>query len=244
MTAFTAKDIAKLGTILGIWAHPDDETFTMAGIMMAALANGQQTACVTATRGEKGSQDLTKWPLETLGQVREKEMEAALQIIGCAHHQWLDYIDGELTEVDSAEAVDRLGKIIRAVQPQTILTFGPDGMTGHTDHQTVSHWTSQAVQSAESSATIYHAVVAEEWYNSSGHELDKRFNIYFNIDKPPAVPEEQIDLLFKLPHDICRRKTNALRAQKSQTEAFFTQASAEDIHAMLCLEGFMISRSS
>jgi LmbE family N-acetylglucosaminyl deacetylase len=37
------------GTILSIWAHPDDETYLAGGVMAAASANGQRVVCVTAT---------------------------------------------------------------------------------------------------------------------------------------------------------------------------------------------------
>jgi LmbE family N-acetylglucosaminyl deacetylase len=37
-----AKMINSLGTIMSVWAHPDDETFTCAGIMRQAVNNGQK----------------------------------------------------------------------------------------------------------------------------------------------------------------------------------------------------------
>jgi hypothetical protein len=44
-----------LGTVLGIWAHPDDEAFLSAGLMAAARDVGQRVVCVTATLGEHGT---------------------------------------------------------------------------------------------------------------------------------------------------------------------------------------------
>ncbi len=52
----TQSDVAQLGTILGIWAHPDDETWSSAGLMAMAADNGQRVVCVTATYGENGVQ--------------------------------------------------------------------------------------------------------------------------------------------------------------------------------------------
>ena len=43
-----------LGSILGIWAHPDDEAWLSAGLMMQAIAAGHRVTCVTATKGEAG----------------------------------------------------------------------------------------------------------------------------------------------------------------------------------------------
>src|ERR671922_141060 len=38
-----------LGTILGVWAHPDDEAYLSAGLMARAVRNGSRVVCVTAT---------------------------------------------------------------------------------------------------------------------------------------------------------------------------------------------------
>lgn len=43
--------IDDLGTILGVWAHPDDESYLMAGTALRAMARGSRVACVTATAG-------------------------------------------------------------------------------------------------------------------------------------------------------------------------------------------------
>ena len=50
--------VADLGTVLGIWAHPDDEAYLSGGLMsIAARDHGNRVACVTATRGELGTAD-------------------------------------------------------------------------------------------------------------------------------------------------------------------------------------------
>ena len=55
-------DANPLGTILGVWAHPDDETWLSAVHMMRAVRAGDRVVCVTATRGELGSTDPERWP--------------------------------------------------------------------------------------------------------------------------------------------------------------------------------------
>ena len=39
---------AELGTILGIWAHPDDEAYLSGGLMAIAREHGSRVVCVTA----------------------------------------------------------------------------------------------------------------------------------------------------------------------------------------------------
>src|SRR3954462_1292944 len=124
-----------LGTVLSVWAHPDDETYLGGGLMSEAVRRGNRVVCVTATRGELGSPDEERWPSGApLAEVRTKELMEALAELGVAEHIWLDYPAGGCIDVDAAEAVDRLRTIIADVGPDTVLTFGPDGITGHDDH--------------------------------------------------------------------------------------------------------------
>jgi LmbE family N-acetylglucosaminyl deacetylase len=54
-----------LGTVLGIWAHPDDETFLSAGLMAAAREADKRVVCATATLGEHGTDDpQLQWDME------------------------------------------------------------------------------------------------------------------------------------------------------------------------------------
>lgn len=215
----TTQDVQRLGTILGVWAHPDDETFSAAGIMLAALKNGQQVVCLTATKGEAGVQDAKRWPPEQLGEIRAHELQAAYQILGITKHHWLDYKDGSCHLVDDNEGAARIREFIDKYQPQTILTFGPDGLTGHNDHQAVSRWASLATRGTD--ITIYHLTEEEERYEKYMKHLDAEHNIYFNIDKPPVCSLDSCDVAFKLNREQCQKKCAALKAMPSQTEAMF-----------------------
>lgn len=108
-------EVGDLGTILGVWAHPDDEAFLSGGVMAAARINGQRVVVVTATRGELGTPDPHTWPPHRPA-----------------------HVPIDIASVQVAGAID-------AVEPDTILTFGPDGYTGHRDHRTTSAWVDAAV---------------------------------------------------------------------------------------------------
>src|SRR5438128_2438170 len=71
-----------LGTVLGVWAHPDDETYLTAGLMARTVRDGGRVVCVTATRGEEGSFDEELWPSERMGAVREAELLRSLEVLG------------------------------------------------------------------------------------------------------------------------------------------------------------------
>ena len=234
------NDIRQLGTIMSVWAHPDDESFTAAGIMATDINNGQKVICVTATRGEAGVQDESRWPAERLGEIRAKELESALEQIGVQHHHWLDYYDGQCNCVRSEEAVSKIKRLINKYKPDTILTFGPDGITGHTDHQTVSEWVNDAAIGTD--ITVYHSVEEEQRYYDYMVEAHRKFNIYFNIDKPPVFDAKDCDIAFRLPKDIVAKKYSALKCMPSQTETMIKNTPPETMEAMLCIECFVKAR--
>src|SRR5512133_835777 len=134
------REVDELGTVLGVWAHPDDEAYLTAGIMARAVRNGSRVVCVTATRGEGGSMDEEKWPPQSMGEIRTEELERSLRILGVDEHVWLDMRDIDMDTGLPDEGYDRIREIVADVQPDTILTFGPDGMTDHAAHKDVSSW--------------------------------------------------------------------------------------------------------
>lgn len=231
----TNDDIRSLGTILGVWAHPDDESFTCAGIMAAAIENGQTVICITATRGEAGVQDESRWPPSQLGEIRAAELADALRILGVKHHHWLGYPDGGCADVNPKDAVEKIKQLIDRYSPDTILTFGPDGMTGHPDHQTVSKWASLAAEGEDIS--VYHVVENKNTYEKYLKKADEQFNIYFNIDQPPLREKRECDIGFCLNHELVRKKFTALAAMPSQTEGMlktFPEEVLDEIYECEC----------
>lgn len=237
----TTEDIKKLGTIMGVWAHPDDDTYSMGGIMAAAVQNGQTVVIVTATRGEAGVQDEKRWPAAELSKIRTEEMAAALNILGVKHHYWLDYPDGGCKNADQHKATDKIAEIIAAYKPDTILTFGPEGMTGHDDHKTVSVWANLAALKAGSNIKIYYAINTQEQYRALV-EADKQFNIFFNINEPPVCRSGECAVHFELTEDQYKLKLAALHAMPSQTEALLS-VFKESMRASLGVEAFTICRA-
>src|SRR5205823_12258012 len=102
------------GTMLGVWAHPDDETYLAAGLMAEAVQRGERVLCVTATRGEEGSWDEERWPTSEMGKVREAEMMASLEVLGVTEHHWLDYYDGTCADVPFDEVLGRGRGVLEA----------------------------------------------------------------------------------------------------------------------------------
>jgi LmbE family N-acetylglucosaminyl deacetylase len=230
--------VQDLGTILSVWAHPDDETFSCAGVMAAAVQNGQRVVCVTATRGERGIQDPLRWPPEHLATIRSQELAKALDILGVSEHHFLDYPDGECESVPLADGAKMIRKFIDLVQPNSIITFAADGMTGHPDHKSVSTWVKAATDVMDNPPNIYYCVTLRDVYHNHMKELDKKFNIFFNLPEPYLVETSECSLCFECDEKLCRLKYQALRAMPSQTEAMLLSSSLESFKEFIKYESF------
>ena len=208
----------RLGTILSVWAHPDDETYLCGGLMARAVRAGDRVVCVTATRGELGSPDEDRWPSGAqLAAVRTAEMESALAHLGVTEHHWLDYPDGGCADVDQDEALRRVTALMAEVRPDTVLTFGPDGMTGHDDHRAASRWATAAfAQVGRPGARLAYATHTPEWVSRFREPLD-RFNVFMGSE-PPMTPRAQLLVELQLEGDLLATKLDAIRSMTSQVE--------------------------
>ena len=136
--------------LLAVFAHPDDESFRCGGTLALLARRGvQQVHVLTATRGEAGScGDPPLCTPEGLPAVRERELRCACAALGIEPPRLLDYRDGTLAGVDEEEAVEQVLTVIRELRPQVLLTWPPDGLSGHPDHVAVSRWTALAFERA------------------------------------------------------------------------------------------------
>ncbi len=223
-----SSDVSQLGSIMGIWAHPDDETFMVGGLLSMAVANGQKVVCITATKGEAGVQDAGRWAPEQLGEIRAKELDMALQTLGIIDHHWLDYADGNCSSVDETAAVEKLITYIEQYKPDSIITFAPDGLTGHDDHIAVARWAVLAAEKSSIKPTVWCAVHTQEIYDSAFKAIHDKFNVYFNIDVPRLVPLQNCNIVVELPDEVLDKKLAALQAMPSQYEAFFQGISPQE----------------
>lgn len=133
--------------LLCVLAHPDDESLGVGGLLARSAAEGVETYLLTATRGERGWQGAPEeYPgPEALGRLREAELRAAAAVLGLREVQILGCGDGELDAADWPEAVAAVTDAVRRVRPQVVVTFGPDGATGHPDHIAVSQLATAAL---------------------------------------------------------------------------------------------------
>jgi len=134
--------------VLAVFAHPDDER--VIGPLLSRLAReGRETHLVIATDGSKGVRDFVHIPAgPELAAARTKEANCAASRLGVRQLHLLGLPDGGLASFEVLGKLrSGLAAIIDSLKPAVIITFGPEGGTGHPDHRLVGDVTTQIVQS-------------------------------------------------------------------------------------------------
>jgi LmbE family N-acetylglucosaminyl deacetylase len=206
-------------TLLGVWAHPDDETYLSAGLMLRVARAGGRVACFTATSGEQGTDDPDAWPPRRLAAQRRRELVAALDRVGVHESRMLGLPDGgcdALGPERETAVVAALTGLMEDLRPDLVVTFGPDGITGHPDHVAVSRWTTDAWSDAGRPGSLLYATTTSAFQERHG-ELHRRVELF-----PPGYPrpceDDEIALEVSLDPEELRRKRAALAAHASQTD--------------------------
>ena len=141
--------------IVAIFAHPDDERII--GPLLSKLARqGRETHLVIATDGAKGVRDFAHIPAgPALATERAKESSCAARRLGVRRLHLLGLPDAGLASFDALGKLrTALVAIIDSVKPAVIITFGPEGGTGHPDHRLVGDVVTQIVQADTRHATV------------------------------------------------------------------------------------------
>jgi LmbE family N-acetylglucosaminyl deacetylase len=141
--------------ILAIFAHPDDER--VIGPLLSKLAReGRETHLVIATDGSKGVRDFAHIPAgPELAAARTKEAQCAANRLGVRQLHILGLPDGGLASFEVLGKLRAgLAAIIDSLRPAAIITFGPEGGTGHPDHRLVGNVVTQIIESDARYANI------------------------------------------------------------------------------------------
>lgn len=230
-------DVADLGTILGVWAHPDDEGYLSAGLMAAAIANGQRVVLAHATLGEHGTDDPIAFPPDRMRDIRRRELDTALHTLGVTEHHYLGIEDGVCDRLDRDLGAAQVAAVIEAVRPDTIVTFGPDGITGHPDHRAVAAWTADAWSGAGRPGHLLHAAVTTRWARRH-RALHEQIGAFFD-GFPLPVEESALALSLHLDPETLDRKLDALCCHASQTRPLIAEMGVDTYRTWFSSESFV-----
>lgn len=147
LTSFKEKRKNKI--ILAIVAHPDDEgAFSSVLVKLSKL---NKVYVIIATDGRYGT--VRGYPAgDSLAAIRQEESKCACKILGTQPPIFLGFHDGLGLKDGNGEYFKQTGELteklkqkIEELNPDYILTFGPDGDTGHNDHRNIGAITTEVL---------------------------------------------------------------------------------------------------
>jgi LmbE family N-acetylglucosaminyl deacetylase len=125
---------AMASRLVGVFAHPDDDVYSMGG-SLALERDRIDVTLIFCTSGDAGPIWIDGVEREDLGPVREREQAASMVALGIdADVRFLRHPDYHLPEVPFEVLVGQIEEVLREVRPHLVVTFGPDGWSGHHDH--------------------------------------------------------------------------------------------------------------
>jgi LmbE family N-acetylglucosaminyl deacetylase len=193
--------------LLAVFAHPDDETFRPGGTLALLARQGVRVETLTFTRGGAGS--CGNPPLcapDELPALREKELRCACAALGIQPPRLFDYADGHLREYDAETMVSHILLAMKEIKPQALLSFGPDGLSGHPDHIAAGQWAAEAFRRADEVAALYTVAVPR----SLAQKLEMR--------QIHDVPDESIALAVDVS-SVWETKLSAMRCHATQIDS-------------------------
>ena len=213
--------------LLAVFAHPDDESFAVGGTLAKYAAEGVEIVIVSATRGGIGIPGVDAIKAAT---IRESELRKAAAELGASEVRFLGYLDGTLPDVELDAAVARLVALLRELRPQVLVTFGPDGISGHPDHVTVSQWVTVAFDTLDGPDApwkLYYVVPSLATQQSC------------QVTDPPPLPTDAVGVDVET---YLETKVRAMQAHASQKPPYPGDP-AQEARKLVYHEWFVLARS-
>lgn len=204
--------------LLCITAHPDDEAGGFGGSLALYRERGVETHVICLTPGQAATHRGGARSGEELAAMRRREFAAACRILKVTRGEVLDYPDAGLDRVDFYQVVGDLTRRIRRLEPQVVITLGPEGaLTGHPDHSMAGifatmacHWAGRSNRYPEQLQDgLRPHRVQKLYYSTAGFTLPDRQPIAL----PPSTAVIDITGYFET-------KIQAFKAHTSQAPLF------------------------
>lgn len=209
--------------LLAVFAHPDDESFGAGGTLAKYAAEGVEVHLVCATRGEEGSVgDPPLCKQEELGALRERELRSACEVLGVRTLRFLGCVDGRLEACPRQTVVREVVAAVRELRPQVVITFGPDGISGHPDHVAIGLAATEAALAA-SDPTAYPEQLAaglHPWAVGKLYHLARSRSTAITCEGAGTEADEALATVRVDAAEHVGTKLKAMRSHRSQCQAF------------------------
>lgn len=220
--------------LLAILAHPDDESRIIGGTLAKYAAEGIRTAVLCATRGERGSRgDPPLCSPEELPAFRERELHEACKILGVENLRLLQYRDGELPKAQPDKIIGQILQAFEDWKPHIVITFGPEGRTGHPDHIAIHRFATEAFHQAKGPAAP-----AKLYYMAFPQSIREVIGPRF-----PGQPDEGITVTLDVSPWL-EIKRRAIAAHRTQARPPFAHLSEARRWEILSREYYILAESS
>jgi len=217
-------------TLLGVFAHPDDEG-SCGGTLAKYAAEGHRAYVACATRGDGVDAKIMDPALatrETLGQVRSEELACACATLGVEPPVFLGHQDGEVDQVPVETGARGVARLIREVRANVVVTHGPDGGYGHPDHIAVSALVTRGFALAGDPAAevagapfapakLYYIAIPRSFMEQVPAFRSRRADIRGQQLGFVGVPDEAITTVVPIAEQM-DRKLEALSCHRTQFE--------------------------
>lgn len=180
--------------VLALFAHPDDETFGPGATLAQLARRGHTVALWCATRGEAGS--IGDSPLlgrRALGALRERELHEACSALGIETPTVLYLPDGGLARLDPDTLLRPFVRSIRLHRPRVLVTFHPNGVSGHSDHRTVTRIAAGAFAAAADAARWPELGASHQAERLWGYAVSRSRAERITYRKVLSIPDEEAD---------------------------------------------------
>ena len=107
---------------------------------------GWDVELVCATRGESGNRGALENSTESTGDIRQKELEKSIKIVGIRRITFLGFKDTLMPKLAAGELEESIYKVLKERNPNIVITFEPNGVTNHPDHKRLTVATTYAFQ--------------------------------------------------------------------------------------------------
>ena len=229
-------------TLMGVWAHPDDEAYLSAGLLASAVDAGWRVVVATATWGEIGTDDPEGCPPDLLSRIRAGELADSLRVVGVSEHRWLrtvhPLVDGRLAAVPEEDGVGAVTRLITEVRPDLVVTFGPDGLTGHCDHRTISRWVTLARERTGTDAELWYAALTPSFLDRWGG-LCTELGVWMDGGPPEPVDPQDLVHVHVCTGPLLERKFAALAAHTTQTAGLIARVGEQRYREWWSTEAFV-----
>jgi dephospho-CoA kinase len=155
-----ALGAARPHALLAVFAHPDDETYGPGPTLARYADAGLDVHLVCATGGEAAQHRAGHADPDRLRRHREGELREACLVLGVRSLELLRDRDSTLRPDDPIGAA-QVAAAIRRTRPDAIVTFGPDGVSGHSDHRAVHSWTRRAWETEGRPCPLWEVAITE-----------------------------------------------------------------------------------